>query len=127
MTGYDYEPKKGLYRSREGVIFGVCRGLADYLDFPVFGMRIILLLFALLTTIFPAVILYIIAALLMKPEPVLPLEDADDTEFYNSYTNSRGLALQRLKRTFDSLDRRIQRMESMVTARDYDWERRFNE
>jgi len=37
------------------------------------------------------------------------------------------MALHRLKRTFDNLDRRIQRIESIVTARDYDWERRLRE
>jgi len=71
--------------------------------------------------------LYILAALLMKPAPVVPFQSAEDAEFYNSYTSSRSMALHRLKRTFDNLDRRIQRIESIVTARDYDWERRLRE
>ncbi len=37
------------------------------------------------------------------------------------------MAIQRIKRVYDSLDRRIQRMEAIVTARDYDWDRRLNE
>jgi phage shock protein C len=37
------------------------------------------------------------------------------------------MALHRLKRTYDNLDRRIQRMESIVTSREYDWDRRLNE
>jgi phage shock protein C len=36
------------------------------------------------------------------------------------------MALHRLKKTFDSLDRRIQRMEGIVTAKEYDWDRRLN-
>jgi phage shock protein C len=35
--------------------------------------------------------------------------------------------LHRLKRTYDNLDRRIQRMEHIVTSREYDWDRRLNE
>ena len=57
----------------------------------------------------------------------MPLETEEAQEFYNSYTSSRSLALHRLKRTFDSLDRRVQRIESAVTAREYNWERRLNE
>ena len=115
----------GPYRSRNGIFFGVCRGLADYFDFSAFWMRIICVVAFISTGFYPVGIAYIIAALIMKPEPVLPLENDGDREFYNSYTTSRPMALSRLKSTFDSLDKRIQRMESIVTAREYDWDQRL--
>ncbi|HHP7233096.1 MAG TPA: PspC domain-containing protein, partial [Desulfobacterales bacterium] len=34
----DYQ--RGLYRSRNGVILGVCRGIADHFDFSVFWIRL---------------------------------------------------------------------------------------
>ncbi len=81
----------------------------------------------LMTGLWPLVIAYFVAALLLKPEPVVAFLSEDDEEFYNSYASSRTLALHRLKRTFDNLERRIQRMESIVTARDYDWDRRLEQ
>lgn len=122
-----YRTRRGLYRSRSGVIFGVCKGIAEYLDFSVFWTRIIAVALLLFTGLWPVVGLYLLAALLMKPEPVMPIDTEEQQEFYNSYVTSSNLALHRLKRTFDNLDRRIQRMESVVTAREYDWERRLNE
>ena len=119
--------KRGLYRSRSGVICGVCRGLAEYLDFSVFWMRVIAVVMLFLSGVFPAVIVYFVAALLMKPEPVIPVATEEDEEFYRSFATSRRMALHRLKRTYDSLERRIQRIEGIVTARDYDWDRRLNE
>jgi phage shock protein C len=116
-----------MYRSRTGLILGVCKGLARYFDFSVFWMRAIAVALLLFSGIWPMVIVYVVAALLMKLEPVVPLETEEEQEFYNSYTTSRSMALRRLKRIYDNLDRRIQRMESIVTAREYDWERRFNE
>ena len=116
-----------LYRSRHGMIFGVCAGIADYLGLNVFWVRVATVALFLFTGIWPTAIAYILAALLMKPEPVIPIETEEAQEFYNSYVSSRGLALHRLKRTFDNLDRRVQRMETIVTAREYDWERRLNE
>jgi phage shock protein C len=119
--------KQGLYRSRDGVIFGVCKGVADYLDFSVFWTRVLAVVLFFVSLGWLGVALYVLAALLMKPEPVVPFEEELDQEFYDSYVNSRSNALHRLKRTFDGLERRIRRMENIVTARDYDWERRLNE
>jgi phage shock protein C len=79
------------------------------------------------TGLWPVVGIYLLAAVIMKPEPVAPFRSADDEEFYNSYTASRTMAVDRLKRTFDHLDRRLRRMEDTVTTREYDWERRFNQ
>ncbi len=117
----------GLYRSRSGKILGVCKGLAEYFDLSVKGTRIIAVVLLISSGIWPMVVVYFLAALLMKPEPVLPLETEGEQEFYNSYTSSRRMALHRLKRTYDNLDRRIQRMEHIVTSREYDWDRRLNE
>lgn len=119
--------KGGLYRSRQGRIFGVCRGLAEYFDLSVKGVRIVAVILLFVTGFWPMVGLYILAAIIMKPEPAIPLSDAADEEFYSSYTASRSMALNRLKRTYDNLDRRIRRMEDSVTAREYDWDRRFQE
>lgn len=117
----------GLYRSRSGVIFGVCKGIADYLDFSVFGSRVIVVLLLFFSGFWPVVGLYVLAALLMKPEPIVPFRDEGDEEFYQSYMSSRRMGLQRLKRTYDRLERRIRRVESIVIARDYDWDQRLKE
>jgi phage shock protein C len=117
----------GLYRSRTGVILGVCQGLAEHFDISAFKMRVIACILLIFSGIWPMVILYFLAALLMKPEPVVPLATEGEQEFYNSYASSRRMALLRLKRTYDNLDRRIQRIEGIVTSREYDWERRLNE
>ena len=119
--------KGGPYRSRRGVVFGVCRGFAEYMDVSVAWMRIILVVIGFLTAWVPTILGYVIVALLMKPAPVVPINTDAEQEFYNSYTSSRQMALQRLKRTFDRLDRRIRRMEGIVTDREYDWQRRFGQ
>ncbi len=124
--GRSGERQTTLYRSRSGMICGVCKGVADYYGFNVFWTRVLFVVAATSTTVTPAVILYIVAAMVMKPEPVLPLETEEDEEFYQSYSGSRTMALHRLKRTYDNLNRRIQRLENTVTARDFDWDERLN-
>ena len=121
------QERKRPYRSRSGVILGVCKGLAAYFDVSVFWTRVGALLILVFSGLWPVVGLYLLAGFLMRPEPVSPIVTEEDQEFYNSYTSSRRMALHRLKRTFDRLDRRIQRMEHVVTGKEYDWERRMSE
>lgn len=127
MTNATGNSQQPLYRSRRGLIFGVCRGLAEYLGVSRFWMRVGIIVLAFLSGLWPAVLAYVIAALLMRPEPVIPFESDEESEFYNSYSSSRNMALQRLKRAFDNLDRRIRRMEDLVTSREYSWEKRFKD
>jgi len=126
MTKYTRSHRNGIYRSRNGLILGVCKGLAEHFDFSVFWTRVIVLIFLFVAGILPAIGLYLLAALLMKPEPVIPLKNSAEKEFYDSYTYSRQGAVERLKRRFENLQRRIQRMEHIVTSTEYDWENRLN-
>jgi len=118
--------ESGLYRSRNGIIMGVCRGFADYFDFSVFWTRAIVVILLFISGVWPIVAIYFIAALVMKLEPVLPLQDEEEQEFYDDYLRSRKSALDRLKLRFQNLERRIQKMEHTVTKKEYDWENRFN-
>ena len=61
--------RRGLYRSRRGIFLGVCQGLADYFDFSAFWIRIALIITFILTGFLPILPVYLIAALIMKPEP----------------------------------------------------------
>jgi phage shock protein C len=126
MNKYTRLSRNGIYRSRSGIILGVCKGLAEHFDFSVFWTRVIALILLFVAGFLPAIGLYLLAALLMKPEPVIPVRNFAEKEFYDSYTYSRQGAVQRLKRRYENLQRRIQRMEHIVTSAEYDWEKRLN-
>jgi phage shock protein C len=92
-----------------------------------FWIRTLLVLAFVFTGFFPIGFLYLLAALLMKVEPPLEPKSPSEWEFYNSYASSKSLALARLKQRFERLDRRARRLEDLVTAREYDWDRRLRE
>lgn len=124
--GQQHRMQHGIYRSRQGVILGVCRGIAEHFDFSTFWIRAGFIFLFLLSGFWPVIGIYIVAALLMKPRPVKPINNEEEQEFYDSYVNSPSSAAQRLKRQFEKLDRRIKRMEDTVTSREFEWERKFN-
>jgi phage shock protein PspC (stress-responsive transcriptional regulator) len=61
-----------IYRSRQGIIMGVCKGVADHFDLSVFWTRAITLILLFVTGFWPMGAVYFAAALLMKPEPAVP-------------------------------------------------------
>ncbi|MBO4716523.1 MAG: PspC domain-containing protein [Spirochaetales bacterium] len=61
-----------LYRSRNGEILGVCKGIAEWRDYPVDTIRLIVVLIAIFTAIAPCLVIYFILGLIL---PVNPYED----------------------------------------------------
>ena len=126
MRYKDLSHRKGLYRSRNGVILGVCRGLAEYFDFSVFWARTIAILIFFFSGLWPVLGIYFLAGLLMKPEPVIPLHTDEEREFYDSYAHSRNRAAQRIKQRYERLERRLRRLEDNVTDKSFSWDERLN-
>ncbi len=126
MKRFDRLVHGGMYRSRKGIILGVCRGIAEYFDFSIFWTRATAFILLIFTGLWPLMAMYFIAALLLKPEPVIPIENIDQQEFYDSYLNSRRGATERIRKKYENLEHRIQRMEHRVTERNFDWEQRLN-
>jgi phage shock protein C len=125
MSSYSSMSGRGLYRSRSGIILGVCRGLADYFDFSVFWVRAIVVILFIFTGFWPVGGLYILAALLMKSEPAEyggrnTKHGGDDR-----YTRAKNDTADRLRRKWRHLEKRIRRMEDKVTSREFDWNQRF--
>jgi phage shock protein C len=127
MSDRRYPKRNGLYRSRKGLLFGVFRGLATYFDLNVIWIRILAVVCLVITGLWPMTGIYLVAALMMKPEPVRPIENEDEKEFYNSYVHSREGAAQRIRRRAQNLERRIRRLEDSVTSREFDWDQRIRE
>ena len=126
MSRQAYYASRALYRSRCGWIFGVCRGIADYADISPIWVRLAFVILAVTTAFFPMVLVYLVLAIVVKPEPLLRPETEDDWAFYDVYAASRSRALSQLKRRLEELDRRARRIEDVVTTPGFDWEQRLN-
>ena len=106
-------PSRGLYRSRRGLALGVCRGLAEYLGLPALVVRAFTVALFVVTG-WVAVLGYLACGLLLRLEP-LGEEPAGRLR-----READGLT-----RRARDLDERIARMESHVTSREYDFDRRL--
>lgn len=127
MSSTEYFPgqTRTLFRSRHGLIFGVCRGLADYSVLPVFWIRLAVILLVCLTAFFPVAFIYLLAAIFLRPEPVIRPETPEAWAFYHTYAQDRLAAINALRQKFEALERRTQRMESLVASKEAVWEERL--
>ena len=66
---HSYSSGKKLYRSRDGMLFGVCRGIAEWKDLPVGWVRFFTILAFMSTGFFPVGLLYLLAGLFLPIEP----------------------------------------------------------
>ena len=126
MSRFNSISGRGLYRSRNGVILGVCRGLADYFDFSVFWIRAIAVILFIFTGFWPVVGIYLLAALLMKSAPAKYGGTESRQKAGSRYRCMRNDTAERLKRKWKHLEKRIRRMEDKVTSREFDWNNRFH-
>ncbi|MEK7183489.1 MAG: PspC domain-containing protein [Patescibacteria group bacterium] len=68
---------KKLYRSTtDSMLTGVCGGLAEYLEVDATVLRLLWVLVVVFSGIFPGVIVYIIAAVIVPLPPTAPKTEA---------------------------------------------------
>lgn len=126
MNYSGYRQKFRLYRRRHGrLLFGVCGGIADSFELPVWAVRVTFIILALVNSLFIA--LYVLLAFLMKPAPTAPYRDFAEEEFFNSYETSRPETLAKMERSFRSLDKRLQNLETVVTSPGFKYEKEFRD
>ena len=118
--------RRGLYRSRSGVILGVCKGVANYFDFSVFWARVIAIILLILTDFWPVIGLYLLAALLMRSEPAINVRTGSTHAFDSQGNTKAHHTADRLKRKWQHLEKRIRRMEDKITSEEFEWNNRFH-
>lgn len=85
MNHFDDESRsRRIYRDSEsGVILGVCAGIAEHFDWPLWLTRVGALALGWFFTV-PTVIAYLVAALLMPERPLRYYGDGDERTFWQS-------------------------------------------
>lgn len=116
----EYTGQRAPYRSRKGLILGVCRGLAEYFGVPVFWARVAAVAVFVLSGFWPVALLYLAAALIMKTEP-----GPWTPEYRACWHDMHCRAAKVFRHTADTLDARIRRMEESAGENMQDWDERL--
>ncbi len=116
-----------LFKDREnGMVAGVCAGIADYFGFDVTITRIIVVigLFLFLPT---TLVAYIVLALLLPTKPRLSagIRDEAAATLQRSVRSAPHATLDNIRHRFREVDARLQRMEKYLTSKRFELDREF--
>lgn len=116
---------KRLYRSRNGMLLGICQGIADWRDLPVFVVRLIFVIICLATAVAPCVVIYLLLGLIIPIEPRGAYGKNDN--YYDNFRKNGKATMDDIKNEFDNLKSRVNKMEDEATKdKEGDWDRRFH-
>jgi phage shock protein C len=106
-----------FYRDkRNGKVFGVCAGIADYTGFDVSLVRVCFLAAVFMSggSVLP---FYFIAAMVTPTKPrSLEPSDSEETQFWQGVRASPARAARDIRSRFKDMDRRLADIESYVTT-----------
>jgi phage shock protein C len=105
---------------------GVCAGLADYFGFNLRAMRILAVVAFFLNPLL-ATVAYLAAVMLVPADSTRPKKNDVDPGFKRSVRSAPGQAMSDVRRRFQSLDRRLARLEKYVTSGRYKLDREFRD
>jgi len=120
---YERRNPHRLYRDREnGIVAGVCAGLADYFGLNRKGLRVITALSTLffMPFVVPA---YIILAIILPVKPANLYKDESQEKFWRGVSMAPSDVFSNLSHRFRELDQRLQKMEAFVTSREFAMDR----
>jgi phage shock protein C len=120
----DPNPRR-LYRDTEnGMLAGVCAGIADYFGFSARGVRWLFALscFFMLPAVF---ICYVVAAFVLPRKPVGLYRSPGEETFWRTVRRDPHYAVGDIRGKFRDLDTRLQGLEQYVTSPRFDLDEEF--
>lgn len=112
----------GPFRAGDGIIFGVAKGLANYFGWSVGIVRILIIVVSCFLFFWPTIILYLLAAMIMSPEPPDGLNSQEERDIWLYADLDPEAAMKQLGRRASLVEKRLRRLEDYVTSKEYKWE-----
>jgi phage shock protein C len=115
----------GPFRSKNGLLFGVLRGIAEHYHISPFTLRLVFLIVSVFLVFWPMVIIYALAVLIMPLEPKFQLTKEADIELLLLGQADPAALVERLNDRFDGLEKKARRLEDIVTSKAYRANKQF--
>ncbi len=113
-----------LYRDKQnGMLCGVCAGVADFFGFDVTATRV---LTVILQFLFPATFLcYLLMCFLVPKKPGEIYRDKKEEQFWKSVRTSPVATVSSVRHKLREIDVKMQRMERYITSPGFNLDKEF--
>ncbi len=119
-------PNRFFRNSEQGMLFGVCAGIADYFGVGVGGVRVAAV-FGLFVFFLPVVLAYLAAAAFLPMKPSNMYGNSDEEKFWRAVRTEPSQTSQALRHRFRELDSRLQGVETIVTSKEFQLRRTIDD
>ncbi len=114
-----------LYRDKQnGILAGVCAGLAHYFGFNRTAIRVV---FGFSFLFIWPIVIYIILALTIPARPESLYESQEQENFWRGVSNAPRDIFGELRHRSRDLEMRLQRMEAYITSREFEIDRELQQ
>lgn len=122
---YERRNPHRLFRDREnGMLAGVCAGIAEYFGLNRKGVRLVTVLLMLFPPFFAFVVIsYVILAIVLPAKPADLYESKEQAEFWRGVSTAPSDVFGALSHRFKELSLRLERMEAFVTSKEFEIDR----
>jgi phage shock protein C len=125
MSSTETFPRRRFYRSKDrAVIAGVCAGLADYFGFNLKATRVLAVI-SLIMAMPITLLAYFGAVFLIPAAPDEMRKSSYDADFRRAVRAAPAQTLGDVRRRYQSLDRRLARLERYVTSSRFNLDQEF--
>ncbi len=116
-----------FFRNRdEGMLFGVCAGIADYFGVSVATVRVAAV-FGMFIFFLPVVLAYLAASAFLPVKPSDMYGNPDEEQFWRAVRTDPSHTSHALRHRFRELDSRLQGVETIVTSKEFQLRRTIDE
>lgn len=112
-----YNPNRLYKDPRHGRCMGVCAGMADYFDVRPGVMRLLTIVGALMTGIWPVAIAYVFLGFYLDRKPKELYERPEEDAFWRQARNRPDYTAVDLRRRFRDIEQRTRNLEAYVTSK----------
>lgn len=119
-----FSPNRFYRDPKNGIIRGVCAGIADYFGIPVVPVRIAMIVAFFLFSV-PVALAYLILGFVLNPKPDGLYRSEDEERFWRRTRVDPHRTVSEFQQKFRSVEKRIRDAEAYVTSSEFKLNRDF--
>lgn len=125
QTYHSINPHQLYKNSEEGIISGVCAGIADYLGVSKTLVRFLFMI-GFLFNFFLMLLSYIILSILLERKPDKIFHNKDEEIFWRGVSSSPKETFLDLRYKFRNMNNRLSKIETYVTSSEFELNSKIN-
>ncbi len=122
-----FNPNRLYKDPRNGRWCGVCAGIADYFDVRPGVVRLLTVIAAIMTGVWPVFCAYFLLCFILDRKPEEMYDDPEEDQFWRDVRTKPDYTAVDLTKRFRDVEQRTQKLEAYVTSKRFNLDRELRD